>query len=169
MCASAEVRDVTTCQSSDWRLDPVLQPEAPSSGAEDENPGTGLCPSRLVVQEQLGHYLVVGWLAAAQLVLPKRQGSAQGSGASGYADQGHDRGESILRLSNRGGTAGLQQEHSTAHLPAQGVASPQAPGRVSPTDPGLAIGGVCPKPALGDRPMPDLGWTGWLVLVGLGD
>lgn len=50
------VRDVTTCQPSNWRLAPVLQQEAPSSGAKDENPGAVLCPSRLVVQEQLGHY-----------------------------------------------------------------------------------------------------------------
>lgn len=50
------VRDVTTCQASDWRLAPVLQPEASASDAKDENPGACLCSSRLVVQEQLGHY-----------------------------------------------------------------------------------------------------------------
>ncbi|WP_244081353.1 hypothetical protein, partial [Aeromonas caviae] len=36
--------------------DPVLQPEASSPGAKDENTGAGLCRSRLVVQERLGHY-----------------------------------------------------------------------------------------------------------------
>ena len=43
MRSPAKVRDVTTCQSGDWRLDPVLQPEAPTSGAEDENAGAGIC------------------------------------------------------------------------------------------------------------------------------
>ena len=28
VCPSAEVRDLAACQSGDWRLDPVLQPEA---------------------------------------------------------------------------------------------------------------------------------------------
>ncbi|MCH6333395.1 hypothetical protein MMU45_23535, partial [Escherichia coli] len=37
--------------------DPVLQPEASSPGAKDENTGAGLCRSRLVVQERLGHYM----------------------------------------------------------------------------------------------------------------
>ncbi|MGL6321233.1 helix-turn-helix transcriptional regulator, partial [Aeromonas hydrophila] len=32
------------------------QPEASSPGAKDENTGAGLCRSRLVVQERLGHY-----------------------------------------------------------------------------------------------------------------
>ncbi|MGL6535442.1 hypothetical protein ACSZN5_22090, partial [Aeromonas caviae] len=31
-------------------------PEASSPGAKDENTGAGLCRSRLVVQERLGHY-----------------------------------------------------------------------------------------------------------------
>ncbi|MGL6592061.1 hypothetical protein ACSZOL_23040, partial [Aeromonas hydrophila] len=36
------------------------QPEASSPGAKDENTGAGLCRSRLVVQERLGHYISVG-------------------------------------------------------------------------------------------------------------
>ncbi|MGL6591865.1 hypothetical protein ACSZOL_21955, partial [Aeromonas hydrophila] len=34
------------------------QPEASSPGAKDENTGAGLCRSRLVVQERLGHYII---------------------------------------------------------------------------------------------------------------
>ena len=47
------------------------------------------------------------WFASAHLVLPQRQGSSQGSAASGLVDQGHDRRESIVKLSDRGGTAGF--------------------------------------------------------------
>lgn len=56
MCAPTAVRDVTVCQQSDWRLDPVLQSEASPSGAENENTGSGLCRGRLVMQKLLGHY-----------------------------------------------------------------------------------------------------------------
>ncbi|WP_223953081.1 hypothetical protein, partial [Aeromonas caviae] len=55
---------------------PVLQPEASSPGAKDENTGAGLCRSRLVVQERLGHYnrlqlhesLFDGWFAAHMIM-----------------------------------------------------------------------------------------------------
>ncbi len=36
-------------------------------------------------------------------------------------------------------------------------------------DPGPAFGGLSAQPTLGDGPMPDLGWSRWLVFLGAGD
>ena len=51
----------------------------------------------------------------------------------------------------------------------KGLASSQASGWVSPPDPGPAFGGLSAQPTLGDGPMPDLGWSRWLVFLGAGD
>ncbi|WP_250389120.1 hypothetical protein [Escherichia coli] len=61
----------------------------------------------------------------------------------------------------------VQQEHGTAHLPAW-LASSQASGCFAP-DPAPCLGGLSAQPTLGDGPMPDLGWSRWLVFLGAGD
>ncbi|MGL6308128.1 hypothetical protein ACSZOL_22150, partial [Aeromonas hydrophila] len=53
------------------------QPEASSPGAKDENTGAGLCRSRLVVQERLGHYsfLYISYLCGEAIaVIPALTG-----------------------------------------------------------------------------------------------
>src|SRR3546814_15096737 len=56
--------------------------------------------------------------------------------------------------------AGLlgMNKNGAADLPAQGLAGAQAGGGQPPTDPSFAIGGDSPRPTLGHRPVPDLGW-----------
>ncbi|MGL6321587.1 hypothetical protein, partial [Aeromonas hydrophila] len=51
------------------------QPEASSPGAKDENTGAGLCRSRLVVQERLGHYIRTHRLQLVQRSAGNQQGS----------------------------------------------------------------------------------------------
>ena len=65
-------------------------------------------------------------VAAAHVLLQADQGSAEGESSICRANQGHDRGGAVVRLSDGGQPARLQQEHGAADLPAQGLAGPQA-------------------------------------------
>lgn len=70
----------------------------------DDPPGTaGRWHYRLDLQA-----VPLVWCAQAHRVLPPSQGCAKVAGSIGGADQGHDRGEPILRLSNGGASAGVQ-------------------------------------------------------------
>lgn len=68
------------------------------------------------------------------------QGCAKVAGSIGGTDQGHDRGEPILRLSNGGASARVQQEHGAAHLPDIRLGA-KALGRLQAQDPIPALGG----------------------------
>jgi len=72
---------------------------------------------------------------------PPSQGCAKVAGSIGDADQGHARGKPILRLSNGGASAGVQQEHGAAHLLDRGLAGAKVPGRLQAQDPIPALGG----------------------------
>jgi len=119
----------------------------------DDPPGTA---SRWHYRLDLQAVLLV-WCAQAHRVLPPGQGCAEVAGSMGGADQGHDRGEPVLRVSDRGASAGVQQEHGAAHLPAQGLAGAQAPGGLQAADPVAALCGQCAQRALGHRHVPSLG------------
>lgn len=65
--------------------------------------------------------------------------AAQGACGAARADQGHDRGRAIVRLSHDGGVAGREQEHGAAHLPAEGLADTQTTGGLPAADRGVAL------------------------------
>jgi hypothetical protein len=52
--ASASLRNAAARDARDWRLDPVLQPPAPPSGARHEDPRRGLCFSGLTCAGSAG-------------------------------------------------------------------------------------------------------------------
>lgn len=66
------------------------------------------------------------------------------------SDQDVDRGEPGLRLSDSGAPVGLQQEHCTAHLPAQGLTGEETSDRLPAAGEGVAIGRASPQRTLGD-------------------
>lgn len=97
------------------------------------------------------------WCSQAHGVLPPGQSCAEGAGTLRGTDQGHDRGEPVVWVSDRGASAGVQQEHGAAHLPDQRLAGAQAPGRLQAQDPIPALGGQGAQRALGHRHVPGLG------------
>ena len=109
------------------------------------------------------------WGGPAHRVLPAGEVSAEGAGGSGGADQGLDRGATLLWLPHCGRTVGHEQKHGAADLPVAGLAGAQTGRRAATQDRSLALGGDGPGPALGHGPVPGLGRPRPVADVGPGD
>lgn len=102
-------------------------------------------------------------------LLPTGGVGAEAAGALRRADQGHDRGEPVVRIPDGRAPARVRQEHRAADLLAQGLAGSQAPDRLRTARKGAAVGGTAPERTLGDGYVPSLGrrdkWTTLALVI----
>jgi len=89
--------------------------------------------------------LVQGAAPRGVRVLPAGQVRTEGSGVFCRTDQSADRGITVIWLPDRGAPAGVQQEHSAADLPAEGLAGLQATDWLSASRSGHAVGRYTPN------------------------
>lgn len=85
------------------------------------------------------------------------------------ANQGDDRGRTVVRVSHGRCAASYEQEHGAADLPTERLAGPQARTGTTPTHRGESLPRRTSGSALGHGPVPCMGWQGRLAQPGAGD